>query len=74
MTRAEAIARIQSTLPALTAEQAEALAELATALTRTVPDENEATRAAIAEGLAQADRGEFAEADKVDAVLRRPWK
>ena len=74
MTRTEAIARIQSALPALSAEQAEALAELATALTRPVSDEDDATRAAIAEGVAQADRGEFVEAGRADAVLRRPWK
>lgn len=74
MTRTEAIARIQSSLPALTAEQAEALAELAIALTRSVPPEDEATRAAITEGLAQANRDQFAEADRVVEVLGRPWK
>ncbi|MBI5470670.1 hypothetical protein HY968_05150 [Candidatus Kaiserbacteria bacterium] len=33
------------------------------------PEEN----AAVEEGLAQADRGEFASEKEVDAVLRKPW-
>jgi predicted transcriptional regulator len=36
--------------------------------------EDAATRAAIAEGLAQARRGEFAPAEEVEAVLKRPWR
>lgn len=74
MTRQEAIAQIQSSLSALSAEQVQALAELAAAWTRPVPPEDDATRAAIAEGLAQADRGEFADPAKVEELLGRPWK
>jgi predicted transcriptional regulator len=73
MTKTEAIAQIQSTLPALTAEQAEALAELAAAWTRPTPTEDDATRAAIRDGIAQADRGEFVDTAKVDALLGRAW-
>lgn len=36
--------------------------------------EDEATKAAIAEGLAQARRGEFASDEQVEAVLKRPWR
>jgi predicted transcriptional regulator len=31
-------------------------------------------RAAISEGLAQAERGEFAADAEVDAILRKPWR
>jgi predicted transcriptional regulator len=69
----EAIARIQSTLPELTAAQAEALAEIATAWTRAAPAEDDATLAAIREGLAEADRGEFVDPAVLDGLLARPW-
>jgi predicted transcriptional regulator len=71
MTRTEAIAQIEATLPALTTEQAQALAALAKAWTRQAPPEDDATRAAIAEGLAQADRGEFASDADVAAAFAR---
>ena len=74
MTRTEAIAQIEAKLPVLTTEQAQALAELAEAWTRVTPPEDAATLAAIAEGLAQADRGEFVDPSKVDALLGRAWK
>lgn len=74
MTRTEAIAQIEAKLPALTTEQAQALAELAEAWTRPTEPEDAATRAAIAEGVAQADRGEFVDPAKVDALLGRAWK
>ncbi len=74
MTKQEAIAQIQSSLSALSAEQAQALAELAAAWTRSVPLESDETRAAIVEGLAQAGRGEFASSEKVEDLLGRPWK
>ena len=64
---------IRSAVPALSAEQAEALADLADAWTRPLPDIDDATRTAIAEGVAQAKRGEFASMQEVDAALRRPW-
>ena len=71
MTRTQAIAQIEAALPALTVEQAQALAELAEAWTRQTPPEDAATRAAIAEGLAQADRGEFATEAEVAAAFAR---
>ena len=74
MTRIEAIAQIQSALPALSTEQAQALADLAAAWTRVTPPEDDDTRAAIAEGIAQADRGNFVDPAKVDDLLGRPWK
>lgn len=73
MTRTQAIAKLQSTLPALTAEQASALAELAVAWTRT-PPEDDATRDAIELGLAEAERGELVDPAKVDALLGRSWR
>lgn len=73
MTKTEAIAQIEATLPVLTTEQVQALAALAEAWTRQTPDEDDATRAAIAEGVAQADRAEFVAPDKVAKLLGRPW-
>ncbi len=74
MSRHEAIAKLQATLASLTAEQAEALAELAVAWTQASPTEDATTRAAIAEGLAQADRGEFVDPQRLDDLIGRPWK
>ena len=74
MSRHEAISKLQATLASLTTEQAEALAELAIAWTRLPVPEDDATRTAIAEGLAQADRGEFVDARKLDNLLGHPWK
>ena len=74
MTKTDAIAQIESTFPVLTTEQAQALAELAQAWTRQSAPEDAATRAAIAEGLAQADRGEFVAPEQVADLLGRPWK
>jgi predicted transcriptional regulator len=74
MTKTEAISRIHATLPALSAAQAEALAELATTWARQPDVEDVDTLNAVAEGLAEADRGEYASAAEVDAVLGRPWK
>lgn len=71
MTRTEAVDTIKSKLDALSTEQLAALADIADALSRDVPDEDEATRAAIAEGVAQADRGEFASGADVGAALAR---
>jgi len=36
-----------------------------------IPDDH---IAAVMEGLAQAERGEFATDEEVDAVLRKPWR
>lgn len=74
MTKTDVIAQIEAALPALSSDQLLALAELAAVLTRTTPPEDDATRAAIAEGLAQADRGEFVDPARVAELLSRPWK
>jgi formiminotetrahydrofolate cyclodeaminase len=74
MTRTKAIAQIQSALRDLSSEQLEALAELAEAWKRPTPTEDEAARAAIAEGLAQADRGEFVSPSEEAQVLNKPWR
>lgn len=71
MTRIEAIDTIKAKLDELTTEQLNALADMTGALARDVPDEDDATRAAIGEGLAQADRGEFATDDQVAAAFAR---
>jgi predicted transcriptional regulator len=71
MTKSEAIAQIEATLPVLTTEQAQALAALAEAWTRDPPPEDAETLAAIAEGKAQADRGEFATEAEVAAAFAR---
>lgn len=71
MTRTEAIDTIKSKLDALSTEQLAALADIADAMSRYVPDEDDATRAAIAEGVAQADRGEFASDADVAAAFAR---
>ena len=74
MPRADAIARIEFTLPALSAEPVQVPAEIAAAWVRDIPDEGAETRAAINEGLAQAERGDFASTVDVEAALGRPWK
>ena len=71
MTRTQAIDTIKAKLDALTTEQLAALADIADAFTRDVPEEDDATRTAIAEGVAQADRGEFATDDQVKAAFAR---
>ena len=62
MTRAEAIAKITATLPRLSDEHVQTLAEIAQGWTDDAarPAEDDATRAAIANGIAQGRRGEFA--------------
>ncbi len=73
MTRTEAIAKIAATLPKLSDERVQALADIAESLTGhvTLPGEDEATRAAIATGIAQARRGEFATDAEVAEAFRR---
>lgn len=71
MSRLEAIERLQATLAGLSTEQVEALAELASSLGRTIPEEDAATRAAIAEGFDQAERGDFASDEEVEAAFAR---
>ena len=74
MTKLEAIDQIQSSLAKLTAEQLQALAELAVAWTSHPSPEDDTTRTAIAAGFAEADRGEFVKADAVDSLPRSPWQ
>ena len=73
MTRTEAIARIAAILPRLSDERVQVLAEIARdwADENARPDENDATRASIANGIAQERRGEFAsEAEVAEAFAR----
>ena len=73
MTRTEAIATITASLPQLSDERVQALAEIALSWTDDVdrPAEDAATRAAIAEGIAQGRRGEFAtDAEVAEAYAR----
>lgn len=69
MTRTKTI--FMTGLRELTNEQLTALANIADAFARDMPDEDETTRAAIVEGIAQADRGEFATDEEVAMALAR---
>lgn len=71
MTRAQAIAQIQSTLPVLADEQISALAEVADALAQALEPEDDATRSAIREGLDQANSGRFASPAEVAAAFAK---
>jgi predicted transcriptional regulator len=73
MTRIEAIAKIASLLPKLSDEHVRALAEIADDWSDDAirPAENDATLAAIANGIAQGRRGEFAtDAEVAEAFAR----
>jgi len=73
MTRTEAIARIAAALPQLSDERVQAVAEIVQTLAEEAerPAEDEATRAAIGEGIEQARRGEFAtESEVAEAYVR----
>ena len=73
MTRTEAIAKIAATLPQLSDERVETLAELAQSWTDDTdrPAEDDATCAAIPNGIAQARRGEFATDEEVAEAFKR---
>ena len=71
MTRIEAITKIEAALDRLTDERLAVLGDLVDALMRNVPEEEDTTSAAIAEGVAQADRGEFATDEQVKAAFAR---
>ncbi len=73
MTRTEALAEISAVLPRLSDERVQVLAELARdwAGQTARPDEDEATRAAIARGIEQGRRGEFATDEEVAAAFAR---
>ena len=70
MTRTETIAKIAARLPKLSDERLRTLAEIAQSWTDDAarPPEDGTTRAAIANGIAQGRRGEFAtDAEVVEA-------
>lgn len=73
MTRTEALAEITAMLPRLSDERVQVLAELARdwADATVRPPEDEATRAAIAEGIEQGRRGEFATDEEVASAFAR---
>jgi hypothetical protein len=73
MTRNQAIAAIAATLPRLSNERVQLLAEIAQdwAEGTSRPPEDDDTQAAIAEGIAQEKRGEFATDDEVEEAYRR---
>jgi len=73
MTRIEAIAKITTSLPRLSDEQLQMLADIADSWSDGVAQapEDDATRAAIANGIAQARRGEFASDEEVAAAYAR---
>jgi chorismate mutase len=73
MTRNQAIAAIAATLPRLSNERVQLLAEIARSWAEDAnrPPEDDDTQAAIAEGIAQEERGEFATDDEVEEVYRR---
>jgi hypothetical protein len=73
MTRTEAIAKITASLPQLSDEHVQMLAEIAQSWTSGAEPapEDDATRAAIANGIAQGRRGEFASDEEVAAAYAR---
>ena len=73
MTRTEAIASIAAALPQLSDERVQTLAEIVQSLARDAgrPVEDDATRAAIANGIAQGHRGEFATDTEVAEAYAR---
>ena len=71
MSRSQAIATIMAKLAEFTTEQLAAFADIVDAFTEDVSVEDGATSVAIAEGVAQADRGEFAIDDQVKAAFAR---
>jgi predicted transcriptional regulator len=71
MTRTEAIAAITSSLAVLPDDRLELLAQVVADWSRDVEDEDDVTRAAVAEGLAQAHRGDFASEEEVEAAFAR---
>jgi len=71
MTRTEAIARITAALPQLSDERVQAVAEIVQTLAAERPTEDEATRGAIARGVDQGRKGEFAtESEVAEAYVR----
>jgi predicted transcriptional regulator len=71
VTRTETIHAIRSNLDKLSDDQLLAIADIAAAYVRAIAPEDEATKASIAEGLAQANRGEFASEEEVARAFAR---
>ncbi len=73
MTRTEAIARIAAALPQLSDEHVQTLAAIAEGWRDDAsrPTEDDATRRAIAAGIAQGHRGEFASDAEVAKAYAR---
>lgn len=73
MTRSEAIAKITASLPRLSDEHVQTLAEIAQSWTSDAAPapEDDATRAAITNGIAQGRRGEFATDAEVATAYAR---
>ncbi len=71
MTRTQVLDRITAEIANLPDERLEVLAEIVTDWAGDVPIEDRKTRKAIAEGLAQARRGEFATEDEVAQAFAR---
>jgi predicted transcriptional regulator len=67
------MAKIAASLPQLSDERVQTLAELAQSWTDDArrPAEDDATRAAIANGIAQARRGQFATDEEVAEAYQR---
>ena len=76
MTRTETIEKIAAVLDSLPDERLEMLAEITDGWNSegARPLEDDRTKAAIAEGLAQAQNGDFADSAEVEDLLKRPWK
>lgn len=73
MTRTQAIDLIKAKLKELDDEQLKMLADLAESYARPMT-EDDATRAAIAEGVAQSKAGVRVTALEVDELLTKPWR
>ncbi len=71
MTRAENITRIEALLDDLTTEQLQVLVQIIDSWTRLPELEDAATRAAIAEGIAEAQCNQFASEAEVAAAFSR---
>ena len=71
MTRNKTIDVIRAKLDVLSDDQLSSLADIADAYVRAIVEEDPTTHAAIAEGVAQADRGEFASEVQIATAFAR---
>ncbi len=74
MTRSDTLDRLKAKLDKLSDEQIAAIADMAEACVRDAPPEDEATRAAIAEGIAEAKAGLRVSQSEMDMLLKQPWR